>query len=322
MINRVWDRIKPFSPLPLSAPPLHPKIYKQVRIISLMIKEEFLKKVETELKISKNSDYTIRNYVLFNSNLLNFIKKEPEQIVTDDIKAFMAEKLTDKASSSVALFLAAIKYAYSNVLKKDVTAGIKRPKKELKIPNVLAKDEVKKLIDSLSNSKSKLMISLIYACGFRVSELVNLKLQDIDFNDKTGHARKAKGKKDRTFNIPDFLIAQLKIQSETQKAQGKEFLFTGPKGRLSSRNIEKIVKKAAKKAGIEKKVTPHTLRHSFATHLLESGIDIRTIQEMLGHSSISTTEIYTHISKERLKAVKSPIDSLMKEENSAETNKN
>ncbi|MDP3027761.1 MAG: tyrosine-type recombinase/integrase [Nanoarchaeota archaeon] len=282
-----------------------------------MIKEDFLKKIETELKISKNSDYTVRNYVLFNSNLLNFVKKEPEQITTDDVKAFMAEKLTDKASSSVILFLAAIKYAYSNVLKKDITAGIKRPKKEIKIPNVLTKDEVRRLIDSLGNSKSKLMISLIYACGFRVSELVNLKLQELDFNDKTGHARKAKGKKDRTFNIPEFLIEQLRAQSETQKAEGKEFLFTGPKGRLSTRNIEKIVKKAAKKAGIEKKVTPHTFRHSFATHLLEQGVDIRTIQEMLGHSSISTTEIYTHISKERLKAVKSPIDSLMKEEKSA-----
>jgi len=279
-----------------------------------MNKEEFLHKIETELKISKNSDYTVRNYVLFNSNLLNFVKKEPELITTDDVKNFMAEKLTDKASSSVILFLAALKYAYSNILKNDVTAGIKRPKKEMKIPNVLTKDEVKKLIGSLGNSKSRLMISLIYACGFRVSELVNLKLQELDFNDKTGHARKAKGKKDRSFNIPDFLIEQLRTQSETQKSQGKEFLFTGPKGKLSSRNIEKIVKKAAKKAGIEKKVTPHTLRHSYATHLLEQGIDIRTIQELLGHSSISTTEIYTHISKERLKAVKSPIDSLMKEE--------
>ena len=114
-----------------------------------MIKEEFLKKVETELKISKNSDYTIRNYLLFNSNLLDFIKKEPEQIVMDDVKSFMAEKLTDKASSSVILFLAAIKYAYSNVFKKDVTAGIKRPKKEAKIPSVLTKDEIKKLINSL-----------------------------------------------------------------------------------------------------------------------------------------------------------------------------
>jgi len=280
-----------------------------------MEKEEFLKKVETELKISKNSDYTIRNYLFFNSNLLEFVKKEPEQISIDDVKSFMAEKLTTKASSSVCLFLAAIKYAYSNILKKDVTAGIKRPKKEAKIPSVLTKDEVKKLIDSLTNYKSKLMISLIYACGFRVSELVNLKLQDIDFNDKTGHARKAKGKKDRMFNIPVFLSEQLQKQLENQKTEGKDFLFTGPKGRLSSRNIEKIVGKAAKKAGITKKVSPHTLRHSFATHLLESGVDIRKIQELLGHSNLSTTQIYTHISTEELKKIPSPIDSLMEKEN-------
>lgn len=279
-----------------------------------MEKEEFLKKLETELKISKNSFYTIRNYLIFNSNLLTLAKKNPEQVNVDDVKSFMAEKLIDKAASSVILFLAAIKYAYSSILKKDITAEIKRPKKEKKIPIVLNKEEVKKLIDSLSNYKSKLMISLIYACGFRVSELVNLKVNDLDFTEKIGHARQAKGKKDRVFNIPDFLLNNLRKQAEKQKQENREFLFTGPKGKLSSRNIEKIVKKAAEKAGINKKVSPHTLRHSFATHLLESGVNIRMIQELLGHSSISTTELYTHVSSEELKKISSPLDSLMEKE--------
>jgi integrase/recombinase XerD len=158
------------------------------------------------------------------------------------------------------------------------------------------------------------MISLLYACGFRVSELVNLKIVDLDFNEKVGNARQAKGKKDRIFNIPEFLIPDLKQRAEKQQSVAQEYLFTGPKGRMSSRNLQKIVKKAAKKAGLQKEVHPHTLRHSFATHLLENGNDIRMIQTLLGHSSLSTTEIYMHISTEQIRKIKSPIDSLMKEQ--------
>ncbi len=276
-----------------------------------MNKQEFLKKLETELKISKNSEYTLRNYLASNSFLIDFSKKSPEQVTIDDVKMYMAENLTEKSSSSTILFLAAIKYAYSTILNKDLTAGIKRPKKERRIPSVLSKQEIKNLLENINNSKSKLMISMIYACGFRVSELVNLKIQDLDFNEKIGHARQAKGKKDRVFNIPEFLIPNLKQQIESQKTNNKEYLFTGPKGKLSSRNIQKIVSKAAKKAEIEKHVSPHTLRHSFATHLLENGIDIRMIQELLGHADLSTTQIYTHVSTEQLKKIKSPIEGLM-----------
>jgi integrase/recombinase XerD len=275
-----------------------------------MDKEEFLKKIEVELKISQNSDYTVRNYLLANANLLEFAKKNPDDISVDDVKMFMAEKLSSKSSSYSILFLAALKYAYSNILKKDITLEIKRPKKEKKIPEVLSKDEVRKVIDSLHNQKSKLMISLIYACGFRVSELTNLKVEDFDFNEKIGHVRQAKGKKDRIFNIPSFLFDELKREVEEQKRNGKEFLFTGPKGRLSPRNLQKIVKKVALKAGIEKEIHPHTLRHSFATHLLEDGIDIRKIQELLGHADLSTTQIYTHISAEELKKIPSPLDKI------------
>jgi len=140
--------------------------------------------------------------------------------------------------------------------------------------------------------------------------LVNLKLKDLDFNQKIGYVRQSKGNKDRVFNIPNFLFEELKKQSDKQKNFGIEFLFSGPKGKLSCRNIQKIVSKAAENAGIEKRVHPHTLRHSFATHLLENGIDIRHIQVLLGHSSISTTQIYTHVSTEELKKIKSPIDNL------------
>tara|TARA_Y100000310_G_scaffold117763_1_gene116498 strand:- start:3794 stop:4621 length:828 start_codon:yes stop_codon:yes gene_type:complete len=275
-----------------------------------MLKEEFLKKIEVELKISKNSEYTLRNYLRANSALLEFTKKQPEQITEDDLKLYLSDNLSDKSSSSTILFLAAIKYAFNSILKKDITQSIKRPKKEKKIPTVLSKDEVKKLFSVLDTKKSQLMIKLIYACGFRVSELTNLKVEDLQFEEKIGHVRQAKGKKDRIFNIPNFLSNDLKKQTEKQKQQGEIYLFSGPKGKLSSRNIQKIVSAAASRAGIQKDVHPHTLRHSFATHLLENNIDIRKIQELLGHTDLSTTQIYTHISTEELKKIPSPIDNL------------
>ncbi len=275
-----------------------------------MEKKEFLKKLETELKISKNSEYTIRNYSAANFKLLEFVKKPIDQISQEDVKEYMAEKLGSQGSSSTVLFLAAIKYAFSNILQKDPTQRIKRPKKEIRIPTVLTKEEVKTLLNSMNSEKSELMVSLLYACGLRVSELTGLKTKDLNFEEKIGNVRQGKGKKDRIFNIPSSLIKKLQNQVQNQTENHQEYLFSGLKGELSSRNIQKIVSKAAMKAGIKKSVHPHTLRHSFATHLLENNIDIRKIQELLGHADLNTTQIYTHVSQEELKKVKSPFDDL------------
>lgn len=277
-----------------------------------MNQEDFLKKLEIELKISKNSDYTIRNYIDSNKKFLDFIKKQPEEINEDDVKSYLAENLSGSSSSSIIVFLSAIRYSFSNVLHKDITVNIKRPKKEKKIPTVLTKEEIKKLIEIIDTKKSRLMVSFMYACGFRVSELVNLKVKDLNFEEKVGSVRQGKGKKDRVFNLPEFLIEDLKFQVDKQKELKQEYIFNGPNGKLSERNLQKIISKAGKRAGIQKDVHCHTLRHSFATHLLENGTDIRKIQELLGHSDLSTTQIYTHISREELKKIKSPIDEVMK----------
>lgn len=276
-----------------------------------MKKEDFLKKLEIELKISKNSQYTLRNYLSANKQLFEFTKKQPEQINEDDIKNFMAENLSEKSAMTTILFLSAIKFSFSNLLKYDPTLSIKRPKRENKLPTVLTREEIIKIMNSLETKKSKLMISLIYACGFRVSELINLKIPDLNFEEKIGHVRQAKGKKDRIFNIPNFLLKDLQKQVEKQKKKQQDYLFTGPKGALTPRNIQKIVSSSAKRAGIKKPVHTHTLRHSFATHLLENNVDIRKIQELLGHSNLSTTQIYTHVSTEELKKIKSPLDEMM-----------
>jgi len=276
-----------------------------------MNKIEFLNKINIELKISKNSKYTLRNYLAANTELLDFCQKDPDQLTEDDVKSFMASKLSDSSSSSIIVFLSAIRFAYSTILKKDITIGIKRPKREKRIPAVLTKEEMKLLLASISNEKSKLMVSLTYACGFRVSELINLKVEDLNFEEKICDIRQGKGKKDRIVNIPSFLEESLRKQVFEQQTNKQQFLFSGPNGQLSMRNFEKIVSNAAKKAGIKKEVHPHTLRHSFATHLLENGTDIRKIQELLGHADLSTTQIYTHISTEELKKIRSPLDDLM-----------
>jgi len=274
-----------------------------------MQKSEFLKKIETELRISRKSNKTIKSYIFFNNKLLEFCKKEPEQISINDIKQFLAEKLSNKSSGTIILALAAIRYSFEKILGKDPTAGIERPRKEKKIPEVLSKEEVKKLIENAETKKSKFIIKLLYSTGMRVSELCNLKLNDLNLNEKIGWIRQGKGKKDRIFIISEKLTQEIEQYMKGQQEQNYSYLLSKEKP-LTPRNIQKIIKLAAKKAGINKKVTPHTLRHSYATHLLEAGTDIRKIQALLGHENLNTTQIYTHISTEELKKVKSAFDEL------------
>jgi len=278
-----------------------------------MNQHEFLKNLETEIKISKLSPYTLRNYLDSNKQLFQHSKKQPGQIKQQDIKNFLAEKMDDKSSSSTILFLAAIKFAHSSLLQNDPTAGIKRPKSEKKIPIVLTKQEVQNLIGATATIKSKLILQLLYSSGLRVSEIVILKPIDLDFNENIGWVREGKGKKDRMFIISKKLSK--KLEKFIKKHEDWNYLFSknnplSTRNIQTTRNIQKIVQKTTEKAGIEKQIHPHTLRHSFATHLLENGVDIRKIQVLLGHSSLTTTQIYAHVSSAELKKIESPLDNL------------
>lgn len=268
--------------------------------------DEFLKNLETEIKISKFSPYTLRNYLDFNKRLLEYTNKNPDQVDQQDIKNFLANKMSNHSSSSTILFLSSIKFGYLALLNKDPTLGIKRPKNEKKIPIVLTKQEVNDLINSAEN-KSRLIIQLLYSSGLRVSELVNLKPADLDFSENIGWVRSGKGKKDRMFIVSQKLSKRL--EKFIKKHPDWKYLFS-KENSLTTRNIQKIVQKTAKKAGINKSVHPHSLRHSFSTHLLESGVDIAKIQKLLGHSTLTTTQIYLHISSEGLKEIKNPLDYL------------
>ena len=164
------------------------------------------------------------------------------------------------------------------------------------------------MIDFTLNIKHKLILKVLYGCGLRVSEITGLKKEDINFNEDLIHIRLAKGKKDRFVKIPESLKEDLESYCKLNK---DEILFPSNRGgKLTKKTIGKIVENSAKKAGITKDVYPHLLRHSFATHLLENGTDLRIIQKLLGHSDIKTTQIYTQISQASIKNVKSPLDNL------------
>ena len=150
---------------------------------------------------------------------------------------------------------------------------------------------------------------MLYSSGLRVSELVNLKVNDLDFNENVGWVRKGKGNKDRLFSLSPQICSEIKEYVQ-EKNDARNFVFSKDKP-LTTRNIQKIIKGMRVRSSIQKKITPHTLRHSFATHLLEQGTDIRLIQAMLGHSSLNTTQVYTHISSDQIKKVKNPFDNLI-----------
>ena len=202
----------------------------------------------------------------------------------------------------------AIKFYYEKVLGREKEYyELYRPNKEHKLPKVLSKNEVKNILNSCNNIKHKCILMLIYSAGLRRSELLNLEVSDIDSGRMVIAIRGAKGKKDRisllSENIPE-LLREYYI-----KYKPKKYLFEGQSGsKYSPTSVANILRKSAIKSGIKKNVTPHMLRHSFATHLLEQGTDLRYIQELLGHNSSKTTEIYTHVSKRAIDKIKNPID--------------
>jgi len=180
--------------------------------------------------------------------------------------------------------------------------------KEKKLPVILDKDEALRIFQVLDNLKHRTMLMLVYSAGLRVGEVVKLKIEDLDSKRKLIHLHCAKGKKDRYTLLSDVALDSLRTYYKEYKP--KDYLFEGAEGRkhLSERSIQQVFERAVKKAGIRKHVTVHSLRHAFATHLLESGVDLRYIQELLGHASSKTTEIYTHVSKKSLGKIVSPLD--------------
>lgn len=270
-----------------------------------------LEKLETELKIRGYSEATTRNYIRQVQAFLDFLNKSEKTIKEQDLKKYIVHLTSDLKlkPASINLALSSIKFYFLNILKKNIFTDVKAPKIEKKLPTVLTMQEVRDLIAAATNEKHKLLIQLLYSSGLRVSEGVKMKVVDLDFNEHMGIVRSGKGRKDRNIILSKDFVASVMKYLDAREEES-EYLFPSYNGHLTERMAQKVVNETAKKAGIKKRVFCHALRSSFATHLLESGTDIRVIQELLGHSDISTTQRYTYVSQQQLKKVKSPLDNL------------
>jgi site-specific recombinase XerD len=268
--------------------------------------EHILQQLHAELQLRGFSPNTIRNYMSVNEDFLTQVNKEVTQIETTDVKLYLSQLILNKkaAASTVALARSAILFLFSEVLDQPLKS-IKTPKIPRKLPVVASKEELTTLFNQLP-LKSKLLVQLIYAAGLRVSEVVALKVGDLELAAGHGWVRDGKGGKDRMIIIPDHLGNEIKKYLAKRKISSG-YVFPGRQGdQMSTRNVQKIIKEAVSRAKLSKSLSPHKLRHSFATHLLESGNDVRIIQELLGHANLQTTQIYTHVTKTTLQNIQSP----------------
>jgi len=270
-----------------------------------------IEKLKTELRLRGFSSRTVAAYVFHNQKFLEHVKKNAESIQEDDVKAYIGYLISDKKQrpSSVNLAICALRFMYEKVMEKNLFAKIQAPKSEKKIPTVLSKDEIKKMLETTKRFKHKLLIEMLYSSGLRVSEAMNLKVDDLDIEEKMGIVRGGKGMKDRHIILSEQLCEHLSGYL-AQRNNDSEYVFSVKNRGMSVRQAQRIVNESAKGAGIKKRVFCHALRSSFATHLLEDGVDIRVIQELLGHANIATTELYTKVSREQLKNVRSPLDNM------------
>lgn len=275
---------------------------------------EAIEKFKQYLRSKRYSESTITTYsealksffTFFNSKSINLITNEDIICYNNDyvLKNKLSASYQNQVVNAVKLYFKTIKDTMIEVEK------IHRPKRAKVLPNVLSKEEVKKILEANSNLKHKAMLSMIYSCGLRRSELLNLKFSDIDSKRNIVIIRQSKGKKDRITPLSAKILDLLRRYYKEYSP--KTYLFEGQEKntQYSARSLEEVLKKSVRLASINKPVTLHWLRHSYATHLLESGTDLRYIQELLGHNSSKTTEIYTHVSTKNIQQIKSPFDDL------------
>ena len=266
------------------------------------------------LKSQRYSPNTIKTYTEALGVFFQFhSNKAPEKLEIEDIIHFNTGYILRKnlSASYQNQVINAIKLFYRNRFKRFMNLdNIQRPRREKRLPNVLSKQEIKAILEAPTNLKHRALLSLIYACGLRRSEVLNLTLKDVLSDRNLLFIRQSKGKKDRVVPISHKIIEMLRDYYKAFKP--KTWLFEGQYTgeQYSERSLQLVLKQALQKAGNKKPVSLHWLRHSYATHLLESGTDLRYIQELLGHSSSRTTEIYTHVSTQNLQQIRYPFDDL------------
>jgi integrase/recombinase XerD len=265
------------------------------------------------LENKRYSKSTINNYTSHVTHFLNYFRSDnPEDLTNEDVNKYVNDYIIrgQRSASFQNVAISALKKFFDIVQNVYIDIDeFERPKEGRKLPSVLNQKEVQRLIESVTNIKHKLILSLIYSSGLRLGESVNIKLSDIDTRRKLLCIRQAKGNKDRYSILAKNIFPLLKLYLNTYNP--KVWLFENEKGeKYSTASVQKLFKKAKEKAKIKKYGGVHSLRHSFATHLLDKGTDLRYIQELLGHRSSKTTEIYTHVTKKDIGKIISPLDQL------------
>lgn len=271
-------------------------------------------KMEQELMLKGYSRHTVKTYLFAFKEYTIWLGKDraPADQNTEDIRDFLYHWIKFKKASATVQnqLINAIKFYFEKVLKRDRTIyELPRPKKAVQLPKVFSEKEVQMLLQAPENIKHQCILLTIYSTGVRLSELLNLRLQDIDSKRMSVFIKGGKGKKDRYTVLSPMLLKHLRHYYKIYMPQ--YWLFESPdSGQYSARSVQQILRDAIEKSGVNSFGTVHTLRHSFATHLLENGTDLRYIQHLLGHNSTKTTEIYTHITKHHIAKLKSPLDFL------------
>jgi len=265
-----------------------------------------LQKTERELRIKNYSPKTIKSYLYSLREYFIFKKSDFNNLDQNNIRNFLLfceQRQTSPQTRN--LYLHAIKFYYRHLGINSLKVAIPSAKKPKYLPAILSRSEIEKILQMVKNTKHKLLLALAYGAGLRVSEIITLKAKDLDLEEMTVHIRQAKGQKDRISVLPEKLVESMRILV-AGKDKG-DYIFASERGgKLTTRTAQKVFEKALQLSNIKKAATFHSLRHSFATHLLENGIDIRYVQELLGHANIRTTQIYTHVTNPMLKNIKSP----------------
>ena len=272
----------------------------------------WLYELEKELKARKYSRKTVKLHLHYNEEFLKFRGKTPHQVTNEDVRDYLyhlAEK-KDASASTLNIAINALKFYYGAILRRKFVYEIRRPKKDRRLPVVLSREEVSRMLASTTNTKHRLILMLLYSAGLRVGEVVKLRVEDVDVERRLIRIRGGKGRKDRYTILSEAALKTL--EEYVEKYKPEKWLFPGQRKdkHISTRTVQAIFEKARNKTGIKKDATVHSLRHSFATHLLENGVDLRYIQELLGHKHSKTTEIYTHVSTKNLSKIRSPLDTL------------
>lgn len=265
-----------------------------------------------DLRLKNFSERTIKVYVQAVEKFAQFLGRSPDESTAQDVRAFLIHELDRGLSRSYCVVQRnALRHLYLDTLgRTDELEAVPRPKRERRLPVVLSREEVQRLFAVAGNLKHKALLMVAYDAGLRLSEILNLRIEDIDSQRMVIRIRQGKGKKDRYARLSVGLLGLLREYWRTYRPESLLFPGAHPKKRYDLATPGHILKKLCRKAGITKRVSMHTLRHSFATHLLEAGTNLRVIQRLLGHSNIQTTCVYTHISIQELREAPSPMELL------------